>query len=151
NLRALAALGALLVAALPGAVGLKMLQEWRGRVAYLREARARLAKGQPAPALGYLNRYLELNPGDAEAGELKAGVLADAAQTEAQLVEAARLYTQVLGMPGDPDSPARLGARRRLVRLLLREGDLLAAGGVAPDRARAAEAQARELLARLAR
>jgi tetratricopeptide (TPR) repeat protein len=132
NLRAVAVVGIILVAALPGAIGLKVLQERRARPAYLNEAKGLLAKKQYPLALSYLNRYLLLNPRDVEALELKADLLADAslhaarvnrAQAQNQLAEASQALSHLLGI--DPDGPKRLETRIKLLRINL-ETDLRA-------------------------
>jgi cellulose synthase operon protein C len=133
NLRALGVLALVVALAVPGVIGLVLMRQQRGRGAFLNEAKARIANKQNALALGYLNRYLELNPEDLDALDLKARVLADEANDEARAVEAAQVHTQVLGR-----DPGRQETRRRLVRLNLK----------IPGRARAAEAQARALIER---
>ncbi|MFO0951433.1 MAG: tetratricopeptide repeat protein [Isosphaeraceae bacterium] len=130
NFRALAIIGVVLVAALPGAIGLKVLQERRGRSAYLQEAKSLLAKKQPALALSYLNRYLVMNPRDREALELKGNLLADVAlraakinrsQAQDQLVEASQTLNLLLGV--DPADPKRLETRRTLLKLNIETND----------------------------
>ncbi len=138
NLRALAALAAAALVAAPALWAVKALQDRNGKSALLAEARARLKEGQPGPALTYLGRYLELNPGDPDALNLKAKVLADGARDAAQAQEAAQAYNQVLGR--SPEGPRRQEARRQLARLNFKMG-----------RPQAAEVQARALLAAGAR
>lgn len=138
NPRAVAALGVAALVAAPALWAAKALQDRNGKPALLAEARARLKGGQPGPALTYLGRYLELNPGDPEALSLKAKVLADGARDAAQAREAARAYNQVLGRA--PEGPIRQEARRQLARLNLKMG-----------RPEAAEVQARAVIAAGAR
>lgn len=133
NLRALGMLALAVALAVPGIAGLVLMRQQRGRGAFLSEAKARLANKQNALALGYLNRYLELDPDDLDALDLKAKVLAGEAINEPRAIEAAQVHTQVLGR-----DPSRQETRRRLVRLNLKIS----------GRARAAEAQARALIAR---
>ena len=97
------------------------------------EAKARLEKKQTSQALGYLDRYLELNPADTDALELKAKILAEGAPSERQAKEAAKILTMVIGR-----DEGRREARRLLVKTYLKD----------PGLARAAEAQARELIKR---
>ncbi len=133
SLRALGVLALVAALAVPGIAGLVLMRQQRGRGTFLNEAKARLANKQNALALGYLNRYLELNPNDLDALDLKAKVLADDANDVPRAVEAAQVHSQVLGR-----DPNRQETRRRLVRLNLK----------IPGRTRAAEAQARTLIER---
>lgn len=143
NVRALTVLGLLLVCALPGVVGLKYLQEQRGQRAFLREARALLAKKQPALALSYVNKFLQSNPRDVEALTLKGDLLyddamalsdADVQRAQPQLTEAAQVLASLVSI--DPEGKGRDETRRRLVRLNLRIN----------LRAQVAEQLARELI-----
>jgi tetratricopeptide (TPR) repeat protein len=138
NLRALAILGIVVLVAVPGLVGLKALRDRTGRSAFLTEAKEQLAKNELGLAISYLNRYLELNPDDLEALELKAKILADAARTPAQAKDAVQVYTAVLArLPkSEEKGPRAQEARRRLARLSL----------MIPGQARAAESQAAALL-----
>jgi tetratricopeptide (TPR) repeat protein len=112
---------------------LKMYRQRQGRSTLLDEARQRIQRKQTHLALGYVSRYLELNPDDVDALDLKAGLLAESAQTEAEALAAIQAHNQVLGR-----DPRRQETRRRLIRLTLK----------VPGRARAAESLARELIAR---
>jgi len=136
NLRALGVVALAVALLVPAAVALKILQDQRGLKANLREAKRHLSRREPALALGYLNRYLELQPDDVAALDLKAKLLADDAHNEAEALDAVQVHSQVLGR--DPAGPGRQETRRRLVRLNL----------MVPGRARAAEAGARDLIRR---
>lgn len=136
NYRALIILAVVLVLGLPGLVALRSLQNNRGKSAFLREAKSSIGKGDPGTALTYLNRFLEFEPANPEALELKSRILHDAAVTHDQLVEAAQIHARVLGLSGDPLSVDRLATKRRLIRLSLK----------IPGRGQASEAQARELI-----
>ena len=136
NLRTLTVLGALILVTIPALIAVRAVGGRGGRKRLLTEAEQQLAKKEPGLALAYLSRYLAMNPDDDKALALKAGILADAARNEAQVLEAAQTYGQLLGRL--PEGPAAQDARRRLARLNLR----------LPGRARAAEAQARELIRR---
>lgn len=134
NPRALMVIGPLLLVSLTGLAALKTFQDRNGRKVYLAEAKERMARKQTPLALGYLNRYLERNPGDREALDLKAQVLSDGAGDEAQAAEAVKALGRALG--ATTDEARRQEIRRRLARLNLRIA----------DRARSAEAQARALI-----
>ena len=70
-------------------------------------------------ALSYLNRYLEFNPGDTAALDLKAKVLSLGVKRLPGL-EAIQVHNQVLAR--DPEGPGRQDTRRRLVELTLKVG-----------------------------
>ncbi|MBY0394962.1 MAG: tetratricopeptide repeat protein, partial [Thermoleophilia bacterium] len=118
-------------------VGLRAVQNARVKSAFLREAKARQEKGDPAMALTYVNRYLQLDPANEEAMILKSRLLYDTAVTPAQMDEAALFLTRVLGAAGDQNAPERLEARKRLIELSLK----------LPDRFQAALEQADQLAA----
>ncbi|MGE3817934.1 MAG: tetratricopeptide repeat protein [Isosphaeraceae bacterium] len=136
NYRALIALTVLLALGVPGLLGLRSLQTRRGKATFLREARAKFEKKDPAAALTYVNRFLEFEPANPEALDLKSLILHDSAVTEEQLSEAAQVHVRVLGLSGDPASESRLATRRRLIQLSLK----------IPGFEQAAEDQARELV-----
>ena len=123
NPRALIVLGMVILAALPGLIGLRSLQQQRGGAALLNQARQAIAAKQPHNALGFLNRYLELNPDSLAALDLKAKLLADTARDTAQLYEAVQVHTRVLGLVeklAEANKVKRsdwIETRRRLVRL----------------------------------
>jgi tetratricopeptide (TPR) repeat protein len=133
NLRSLVALVVAAIVIVACGAGLQWFQNRKGSHALLVEARARLEDKQTALALGYLNRYLELNSSDTDALELKGKILGEGARTEAQVQEAANVLTSVIGRDEN-----RREARRLLVKTYLKSRSL----------ARAAEAQARELIKR---
>jgi tetratricopeptide (TPR) repeat protein len=133
DLRKVLLLTLLLPTVLPGILVLKMHRQQQGRGTLLQEARRRSQRGQTHLALGYLSRYLELNPGDIDALDLKARLLADGAQTEVQALEAIEAHNQILGR-----DPKRQDTRRQLIKLTLK----------VRGRARAAESLARELIRR---
>jgi tetratricopeptide (TPR) repeat protein len=133
DLRKVLLLTVLVVVVVAGFLALKRHRQHQGRSAFLEEAQRRIPRKQTHLALGYLSRYLELNPDDLDALDLKARLLAESAQTEDQALEATSAHNQVLGR-----DPRRQETRRRLVKLTLK----------VPGRARAAESLARELIAR---
>ncbi|MBV8313955.1 MAG: hypothetical protein JOZ53_03380, partial [Planctomycetaceae bacterium] len=67
-------LGVLVLGAVTGFLVLRQVRVRDNRAMLLREAKARLDRKQVDLALSYLNRYLELNPGDTDALDLKAKV-----------------------------------------------------------------------------
>lgn len=123
NLRSLLILGVVLVAALPGLIGLRMLQQRRGGAALLGQARQAIEQKQFRNALGFLDRYLELQPDDLTALDLKAKLLADTARDPAQMYEAVQAHTRVLGLVEKLAATNKvktsdwIETRRRLVRL----------------------------------
>jgi tetratricopeptide (TPR) repeat protein len=133
DLRKVLLLTVLVLAIISGFLGLKIYRQHQSRSAFLEEARRRIPRKQTHLALGYLSRYLELNPDDLDALDLKARLLAEGARTETQALEAIQVHNQVLGR-----DPSRQETRRRLVKLTLK----------VRGRARAAESLARELIAR---
>ena len=133
NLRSLTILGVIVLIAIPSLFVIKTIQDRTGRKAFLNEAKARLKDDQPALALGYINRYLELSPDDVEALALKAKILADGARNGTQALDAVQALNQVLGRSSE--GPEKQDVRRRLARLNLEL-----------RRPRAAESQARELI-----
>ena len=136
DLRHAIVLGVLVLAIVPGLFALKAYQDAHSRSRLLDEVDKRIEQKQPHLALGYLNRYLELNPNDIDALELKGKILAESVQNEFQAQEAIQLLTRVIGK--EPDNPKRQESRRRLIELNLRS----------PGRARAAEAVARDTIRR---
>lgn len=137
NLRALVILVIVLIVAPIGFFAVKTIQDRRGGSSLLAQAKEDVAKGKLSLAMGFLNRYLELNPDDLEALNLKGKLLAEDARTEPQMLDAVKALNQVLSLPANKkDSPSRREAQRRLARLTLE----------LPKRARAAETLARELI-----
>ena len=67
-----------------GLLGLKSYRERTGRGSLLDEAKRRIERKQLPLAVGYLSRYLELNPDDLDALDLKARLLAEGVQNESQ-------------------------------------------------------------------
>jgi hypothetical protein len=79
NLHALLIVGLLGAGAAGGLLGLSAYRARHGTPALLREAKTLWKQRQAPLALGYLNRYLELNPRDVDAVDLKAEILAETA------------------------------------------------------------------------
>ena len=129
-------LGVLVLGAFSGFLALMLIRARDDRAMFLREAQQRLKANQKDLALSYLNRYLELNPDDTNALDLKAKILAESVQNAYQALEAIQLHNRVLGR--DPDDPRRQETRRRLVELTLKVG----------GRSQAAVALARDLIKR---
>ena len=133
NLRNALFLMVVVVVIVPGLLGLKSYRERKGRSLLLEEARRRIERKQSHLALGYLSRYLDLNPDDLDALDLKAKLLAEGVENEVQALGAIQVHNQVLGR-----DPSRQETRRRLIKLTLN------VRGQAP----AAEALARDLIQR---
>ena len=113
-------LGVLVLGAVTGFLVLRQVRVRDNRAMLLREAKARLDRKQVDLALSYLNRYLELNPGDTDALDLKAKVLSLGVKNAYQVLEAIQVHNQVLAR--DPEGPGRQDTRRRLVELTLKVG-----------------------------
>lgn len=136
NLRAAVILGVGSLVLVSAFFAYKAYRQRHSRALFLREAKARLDAKETRLALQYLNRYLAMSPGDVDALDLKARILAESVRNAFQALDAMPIHNQVLGL--DPDNPKRQETRRRLVELNLRVG----------GRSRAAEALARELIRR---
>ena len=134
NFRALIVLTALFAVAVPGLLALKMIQDSRNKNSLLLEAEKQVKLNQVSLAIGYLNLYLERNPNDIEALDLKGKILADNARNDEQVSEAANINRLVIGKDGA--NPKRQETRRRLIKLELR----------LPGGARSAEVLARKLI-----
>jgi tetratricopeptide (TPR) repeat protein len=113
-------LGVLVLGAVTGFLVLRQVRVRDNCAMLLREAKARLDRKQVDLALSYLNRYLELNPGDTDALDLKAKVLSLGVKGADQVLEAIQVHNQVLAR--DPEGPGRQDTRRRLVELTLKVG-----------------------------
>lgn len=133
NLRGLLILGVVTLVVVGGFFGFSAYRAHRGTPTLLREAKTRWEQKQASLALGYLNRYLELNPKDVEALDLKAEILADTAQDPGQALAATSIHNQVLGI-----DPTRQKTRRRLLILNLK----------IPGRGQPSETLAREYIRR---
>ncbi|MDR3638954.1 MAG: tetratricopeptide repeat protein [Isosphaeraceae bacterium] len=133
NLRGLLIVGVLGLVVTAGFFGLSAYRARHGTPTLLREAKTLWEQKQASLALGYLNRYLELNPSDIEALDLKAEILADTAQDSAQALTAMPIHNQILGI-----DPQRQKTRRRLLILNLK----------VPGRGKPAETLAREYIKR---
>ena len=134
NVRALVVLTVVFLVVVPGLFALKMVQDSRGKSGLLREAENQVKLNQVSLALGYLNLYLERNPDDIDALDLKGKILAENARNEEQVAEAANINRLVIGRDGN--NPKRQETRRRLIKLELR----------LPGGARSAEVLARKLI-----
>jgi tetratricopeptide (TPR) repeat protein len=133
NVRTALLVAVLVLVVVPGLLVLKSYGDRKGQGMLLAEARRRIERKQPHLALGYLSRYLELNPDDLDALDLKAELLAEGVQSEAQALDAIAVHNQVLSR-----DPGRQKTRRRLIELTL----------AVRGQARAAEALARGLIQR---
>lgn len=133
NLRGLLILGVVALVSAGAFFGLSAYRARHGTPLLLREAKARWEQKQASLALGYLDRYLELNPTDIEGLDLKAEILADTAQDPGQALTATSIYNRILGF-----DPARQQTRRRLLLLNLK----------IPGRGQPAETLAREYIRR---
>lgn len=133
---ALAGLGAVL--GLGAAAGLVLARGARPGPALVAQAEALAADGDRELAVRYLDRALELAPGDADAHDRRSALLAPAATTRDQVLEAIAAGDRALRLDaGRPET------RRRLVALHLR----LADEGLGDGRGRAAAEILRPLLA----
>jgi Tfp pilus assembly protein PilF len=123
------------------------LGAWRGGGDQgLREARTLVEQGKRPLAQRYLEEYLKSHPDDTEALALRARLLAEAATTTGQVLDAAQATDLVLRR--DPDGATAQELRRRLVALYLRLEGAVPPGEV---RYRTAESIARDYLERAAR
>ena len=136
-----------------GVLGLKAFQGRHVRDNALTQIRALIEEGHGGQALQHLDQYLNMAPNDVEALEIQAELLAAAASSPAQLLQAAQVNDRLLRL--DPDGPDRDVIRRRLVRLYVLYSDLSRSSSLfqnAPElvagelRYRAAEAIARQLV-----
>ena len=78
----------------PGLIALKAYRDRKGTPALLREVNHQIERQQYSKALGYLNRYLELDPNDLDALDLKAKILADSAGDEEAAIAAMPIHNQ---------------------------------------------------------
>ena len=109
NLRNALLLMILVLVVVPGVLVLKSYRDRKGGSLLLEESQRRIERKQSHLALGYLSRYLELNPDDLDALDQKAELLAAGVQNEAQAIEAIQVHNQVLGR-----DRGRQETRRRL-------------------------------------
>ena len=134
---------------------LKSTEPDRLKAGAMDQAGQLVAKGRGDLAIRHLDLYLELDPTDVEALELKARLLADSTQDAEGILYAAQVNDRLLRL--DPDSPGRQITRQRLAELYIRYSDAYRSGAAfrnAPESAshelryRAAEAIARQMIAR---
>jgi tetratricopeptide (TPR) repeat protein len=141
NLRALSILGITLVLVVAGFFGVRMLRAGLGGAKLLRQARE-LAHAKPQPrydlAGSFLNEYLNINPNDPEALDLKAEILADTARSPEHLKAAMDVGDRVLRL-----DPRRSETRRRQVKLHLRMAQL---AGLEPAHLQTAHVLATEMV-----
>lgn len=149
----LVSLSVLILLAL-GLLLLKSVQSGRVRADALAKIRALVDEGRGSLALQHLDQYLTMAPEDIEALEIQAELLAAAARTPEQLLQAAQVNARLLRL--DPDGSDRDATRRRLVRLYVVYSDFYRASTLfrdAPEMAtrelryRAAETIARQVVA----
>ena len=117
NLRHLVIVGVGLVVLIPGFVALWMISNQMSAKAFLKEARTQIRKGNSNLAVSYLNRYLEIDPYDVDAMEMKSKILFDGARDEDSAREALKVHVQMIA--AKPKDPRWDEARRRMVRLNL--------------------------------
>src|SRR5262249_8583992 len=117
NLRALITLVVLLALGAGGFLALGAVQGRRNMRAYLDAARKAFDKGDPAVALSYVNTYLQGDPKNLDALELRGRILSDIARDFPTVQEAIRVHQQILAL-----DPARMDARKHLVELNLKAG-----------------------------
>ncbi len=114
---------AVLVGIIGLGIWLKITQPDRLRATALFLAEQAMAGGQPDKALRHLDQFLRVSAVDVAALELKARILAEAAQGPDALIEAARWNDRLLRV--DPGGIGRQTTRRRLAELYLRYSDAL--------------------------
>ncbi|HMB07446.1 MAG TPA: tetratricopeptide repeat protein, partial [Isosphaeraceae bacterium] len=122
NKRAVGAALVLILIAIPTSFIVGSLQDRRVRSAALATAREFERTGHPDQAIRHLSHYLGSHPDDLTALALQARLLAETAQGEGQLLEAADLNDQLLRRT--PDAPNSQDVRRRLVKLYVRYGEI---------------------------
>ena len=122
NIRALIWLTVFVAIVAVGLVALYFRQSSRLRAAALATARRLVKEGQIDLAVRNLDALLESHPGDPEALEFEARLLADTARTLDQLLNAAAVNDQFLR--ANPEAPGSQDARRRTADLLIRFSDL---------------------------
>src|SRR5262245_32467828 len=81
NPRAAIITGVALLILIPGFFGAQWYNNHYGRSALLNQAKGLVEQKKPDLALRYLNEYLDRNPEDADALDLKARLLADSARS----------------------------------------------------------------------
>jgi tetratricopeptide (TPR) repeat protein len=122
NLKALIILVVLVVLVVPAFLILKTIHAERSRADYLNQAKQYLTEKRPDLALGYINRYLELDPSNLDALDLKSQVLADSARDQNGLKAAAQIHLQILAADA-----SRQPVRKRLIELQLKNRNYAAA------------------------
>jgi cellulose synthase operon protein C len=120
NKRAVGAALILILIAIPTFFIVGSLQDRRVRSAALARAREFERAGHPDQAIRHLRHYLGSHPNDLTALALQARLLAETAQSEGQILEAADLNDQLLRRT--PDAPDSQDVRRRLAELYIRYG-----------------------------
>lgn len=119
NPRAAAILVVLTLVAVGGFFFIKNYQDARRGTALLAKAKQLLEQKQPNLALTYLKQYVEMNPQDFDALDLRSKVLFDLAHSYDQAMEAVKVHDELVR--GDTRHQ-RQDARRRLVQLNLLVG-----------------------------
>ena len=110
-----------------GAVGLYFFQGYRQRQAkrqVMTVARELRDAGDFQMVVRHLNQFLLAEPMDVDALTLKAEVVAELAKTPDSILGAAKAQETLLRADPDPNSKASQDARRRLVSLYIRYGDI---------------------------
>ncbi|MFO0907022.1 MAG: tetratricopeptide repeat protein [Isosphaeraceae bacterium] len=124
NFKALVILLGVIVAALPGVIGIRLVQQSRAGASFLAQGRDWFEKKQYDRAVNYLNNYLALFPEDPKALDLKAQSLAKLARTPDQVEEAIQAHNRLLGaipkLPEAEQGAKRYETRRRLIELSLK-------------------------------
>jgi tetratricopeptide (TPR) repeat protein len=115
NVRALVVLAALILLAVPCFFALKAYQTRSSRETYLSEATRLAGENRPDLAIGYVNRYLEFEPTNLEALDLKSRMLAEVARDPAAVKAATQAHLQLLSADA-----TRQPARKRLIALYLK-------------------------------
>ena len=122
NKRAVGAALILILIVIPTSLIVGSLQDRRVRTAALATAREFERTGHPDQAIRHLSHYLGSHPDDLTALALQARLLAETAQGEARILEAADLNDRLLRRT--PDAPDSQDVRRRLVELYIRYGEI---------------------------
>ena len=145
NPRALVVLVAVPVVAVPVLIGLRVYQGRKSMPSYLDAAQQALDKGDASVALSYVNNYLQGEPKNVDALELRGRILTDFARDLPTVQEAIRVQTQILAL-----DPNRMEAWKRLIELNLKAGLYRAAQAAAQEYLKhgADDAEAHRLMAR---
>lgn len=123
NVRGLAILGGLILVLAVGYFPLRAHSNRAVRNSALAQVESIAARGDVDLALRHVERYLANWPDDVPALEVAARLRYDSARTLDEVIQAAGVNDQLVRL--DPDGKGRQETRRRLIKLWLRQGDVL--------------------------